>query len=143
MTFDFLWVGAEGEYDGHPCLIRFRRIPKDFPRAKYPHHINITWRMSETHESGLPTEQEFDQTATFENRLVEAVEPDEHSILVAVLTCNGEKEFVFQTADPPGFMERLTNMPQENERYPISLERYDDPDWVYFDRVIPKPRFTP
>ena len=135
MTFDSSWVLAEGEYDGHSCLIRFRQIPEDFPRGKYPDHINITWRMSESYEDGLPTDPEFERMAAFENRLVDAVEPDEHSILLAALTCKGEKEFVFQTADPKGFVGRLTNMPQEKERYPITLERYDDPGWGYFNSV--------
>lgn len=93
--------------------------------------------MSETDENGLPTEEEFSRLATFEDRLVNAVEHDEHSILVGAVTCNGEKEFMFHTANVPGFLERLTNMPQEEERYPITIQKYDDPDWSYFKALIP------
>jgi hypothetical protein len=32
-------------------------------------------------------------------------------------------------------MRRLTEMPQETERYPITIQRYDDPDWRYFKSV--------
>jgi hypothetical protein len=74
--------------------------------------------------------------AIFENRLVDAVEPDEQSILVGALTCNGEKEFIFHTTDPSEFLKRLSNMPQETERYPVTIERYDDPDWTYFKAVM-------
>ena len=31
------------------------------------------------------------------------------------------------------YPKRLTNIPQEKERYPIKIERYDDPDWSYFE----------
>ena len=92
-------------------------------------------RIQRKHIIHPATDEEFQRWATFEDRLVEAVEPDEQSILVGALTCNGEKEFIFHTADPAEFPKRLTDMPQETERYPIIIERYDDPDWFYFKEV--------
>ena len=139
MTFDSLmWAGAESQYDGHLLLKRFREIPGTFPRSKYPQPINIFWEMIETDENGLPTENEFRRLETFEDRLVNAIERDAQSILVAALSCDGEKEFVFYTTDVSGFMERLTNMPQEKERYPITIQKSDDPAWSYFEAVVPK-----
>ncbi len=139
MNFESLtWAGVEADCNSHPLLIRFREFPKRFPKSKYPQRINIFWKMSEADENGLPTEEEFNKLSTFENRLVNAVERDEHSILVAALTCNEEKEFIFYTADVPGFMERLTKMPQEKGRYPVTIQSEDDPSWRYFKAVTPK-----
>ena len=139
MTFDSLtWSVAEGEHENHLLLIRFREIPKTFPRARYPQRLNIFWKMSATDENGFPTRDEFKRMDLFEDRLLAAVEDDEHSILVGTLTCNGEREHIFHTADIPGFLDRLTNMPQEEERYPITIQKYDDPAWSYFESVIPK-----
>lgn len=132
------WTIMESEYDGHLLLIRLREFPNGFPNSKYPQLINIFWKLSESDENGLPTEKEFTRLETFEDRLVNAVEHDEHSIFVGSLSCNGEKEFIFYTADVPGFLDRLTNMPQENERYPITIQSEDDPDWSYFRAVTPK-----
>ena len=137
MSFDSLtWVVAEGDYDGRPVLIRLRELPKEFPASKYPDRLNVTWTMSEVDENGLPTENEFSRLSDFEDRLIDAVEPDEQSILVGALTCNAEKEFIFQTANASEFLKRLTNMPQEKDRYPIKIERYEDPDWSYFKAVM-------
>ncbi len=139
MVFDSLtWAGAESQHDNHLLLIRFREIPETFPRSIYPQRINVFWEMVETDENGLPTENEFRRLETFEDRLVNAIERDAQSILVAALSCNGEKEFVLYTTDVSGFMERLTNMPQEKERYPITIQKYDDPAWSYFEAVVPK-----
>ena len=139
MTFDSLkWAVAEKEYYHHVLLIRFREFPPSFSKTKYPERLNIFWKMTEPDQNGLPTDKEFERLEAFENRLVNAVEHDEHSILVVVLTCNGEKEFVFHTHDVPGFMSRLTNMPQEVERYPITIQRNYDLDWTYFESVIPQ-----
>jgi hypothetical protein len=96
--------------------------------------------MLEKDENGWPNGSEFKRLSTFEDRLVEAVECDRQSILSVVLTCNGEKEFVFHTADVATFLSRLTNMPQEQERYPITTLRNTDPEWNYFDSVIPVQR---
>jgi len=138
MNFDSLmWALAESDCNNKPLLIRYREFPKEFHKSKYPQRLNIFWGMSETDENNLPTEEEFSRLATFEDRLIKAVEHDEHSILAGALTCNGEKEFIFYTADVPGFLERLSQMPQENDRYPITIQKYDDPEWGYFDSVIP------
>ena len=137
MDFDsFSWTGVETEYNGRPLLVRFVTLPKGFPKSKYPERLNIFWKMSESPDDiGLPTEQESTKLEIFENRLCESVHVDEHSVLIMALTCNGEKEFVFHTADVSGFIRRLTAMPQEEERYPITLQRYDDPNWAYFESV--------
>ena len=135
MAFDSIpWTLVDGSYNGRPILYRLREFPHDFPALNYPQRLNLTWTMYE-YENGLPTEQETRRLTLFEDRLVNAVESDEQSILLGVLTCNGEREFIFQTADPSEFLLRLTNMPQETERYPITIERYDDPDWAYFKDV--------
>ena len=137
MDFDSLpWTGVETQYNELPLLIRFVRLPRTFPKSKYPQRINVFWKMAETSENGLPTEDELMKLETFENRLCDAVHPDRHSILVGALTCNGEKEFIFHTSDVPGFLQRLTNMPQEKERYPITIQRYDDPNWTYLKSVV-------
>lgn len=131
------WALARGEYEARPLLIRFRQFPPRFAKAAYPERVNITWTMGELASTGLPTEGEQSQLATFEDRLVAAVEQDAHSVLSVVLTCDGKREWVFHTADVPGFMGRLTDMPQEEERYPIELARSEDPDWGYDDAVVP------
>jgi len=138
VEFEYPWALAAGEHEGSHLLIRFRQFPEDFARAQFPERINIFWRMYEPELNGLPTNQESQRLETFENRLVSAVERDGHSILSVVLTCAGRREFVFHTADVAEFVQRLTNMPQEVERYPIDLLRNNDPDWAYFDAVTPQ-----
>jgi Family of unknown function (DUF695) len=126
----------EAEQNGDPIITRFREFPREFPRWKYPCRLNIVWKMTEADTHGLPTGEEFSRLETFEDRLIDAAEHDEHSILLGVLTGNGEREFIFQTRDVSGFLQRLTNMPQKEDRYPITIYRNDDPDWSYFESGI-------
>src|SRR5262245_53059004 len=132
MEFDSMtWAVAKGTHDGHPLLIRFRKFPLDFSRVSFPVRLNLFWQMTDIDEHGWPSDSEFQRLEVFEDRLVEAVEHDSQSLLTVVLTCNGEKEFVFQSTDSAVFLSRLTNMPQEKRRYPVSIHSNMDPEWEY------------
>ena len=130
------WSIAEGQVDGIPIWIRFRQFPVDFPRGSYQERLNIFWLMTVLDEAGAPTPSEMERSATFENRLVAAVEPDGFGVLAIVLTGGDQREYVFHTYDPSGFVQRLTEMPQEEERYPIAIYHYADPDWAYDQAVL-------
>jgi len=131
------WAVVKGEVEGHPLILRYRQFPLSFPKGSYPERINVTWTMAEAASTGFPLHTEQAQLVAFEDRLVAAVEPDAHSVLSVVLTCNGKREWVFHTADVAGFLGRLTDMPQEEERYPIELDRGEDAEWSYDAAVLP------
>lgn len=134
------WTLAQGEFEGHPLLIRYREFVPGHRRAAFPERLNIFWTMTEPDRHGLTTTAEFDRLSTFENRLVEAVERDGLAVLSVVLTCNGKREFVFHTADVAGFSQRLHDMPQEHDRYPIEIVHARDAMWAYDDSVVPGTR---
>jgi len=69
----------------------------------------------------------------FENRLVGALESDLSGLLANVITTNGYREWVLYTKSVDVFSERLHNMPQEKEPYPIQIEADHDPGWTYYD----------
>jgi len=126
------WVVAERHTDAYPYLVRFRQFSEDFPRSTYPKRLNIFWSVQEADDIGLATKQELARLHVFEDRLVEAVEHDKSSVLAAVVTGRGEREFVFFVRNPQEFIGRLSAMPQEAERYPIEIHLNEDPDWLYF-----------
>jgi hypothetical protein len=142
MNFRDTWGLAEGHAHGRPLMIRFRQFPQTFDRTKYPDRINVFWKLAGPDENGLPEGDEANLLSTFENRLVDAVEGDQHSVLCAVLSCDGRREFVFHTSDPQGFMDRLHLMPQEETRYPIEIDLYEDRDWSYVNAVTPRTTST-
>jgi len=93
--------------------------------------------MSLPDENGFPSSDEAACLETFENRLIAAVEKDESAWLVAVVTGRSEREFVFYLQQPKLFLQRLTDMPQESERYPLEIHSQDDPGWSYYDDLVP------
>ena len=83
----------------------------------------------------LATDKEADALGVFEDRLVLAIEQDRQSVLAAVLTCDGKREFVFYTSNAENFINLLNEIPQELERYPVELSCNTDPEWQYFFAV--------
>jgi hypothetical protein len=123
------WTVAEDE--GKSLVVRFRQLDGSVKKHAYPERMNVFWSMSEASVAGLPSPKETERLQQFEDRLCDAVEADGHSVLSVVLTCNGQREWVFHTADAKGFLERLTAMPQEQARYPIEIHQNNDPEWSY------------
>ena len=130
-----LWTVLEGEYDGHPLIVRYRQLASDFDRASYPYRLNLFWQMATPDPNGLPSGREAGFLELFEERLFQALDPDDHSIVSVILTCNGKREFVLHTRDPELFLQELTQMPHEEEPYPIEIHCYEDADWEYDDSV--------
>ncbi len=133
---DFTWILAECADPERPFLIRYIESDKGLDRSIYKSRLNVFWTLRTPTKTGLPSEDDNDETKVFENRLVQAVEPGNHSILVMVLTGRGQKEYVWQTTDPQLFLKSLTEMPQEEERYPIQIQHNEDETWNYYDRVL-------
>jgi hypothetical protein len=134
---DIPWSLGEGNVEGHPLWIRWRQMPDDFPRGRYPERLNIFWAGAAADENGYPEGNSRQQMEAFEERLTEAVEADQQSILAAVLTRGGDREFIYQTGDPGEFIRRLTAMPQESDPYPIEIHRNADATWDYVADAIP------
>ena len=72
----------------------------------------------------------------FEARVCPVLEHDAHAVLVAILTFDGARQWVFYTRDVPECGKRINAMPQNQERYPIELDAFDDPAWGYLRDAI-------
>ena len=130
------WSVVETSHEDRPIWYRWRLFRDDFPKNVMPTRLNIFWQMEEINNEGMPTQSEFERMKLFEDRLVDSVEFDCHSILSIVITTNSKREFVFHTGDPEEFIERLSEMPQDESRYPIRIIQNADLQWDYDARVI-------
>ncbi|MCP4342665.1 MAG: DUF695 domain-containing protein [Desulfobulbaceae bacterium] len=82
------WAIAEGQTDDYEFQIRIRKFEQKIPTISYPQRLNIFWSMDEVFENGMPSEKELEKLHLFEDRIIEAVESDEFSIMSIVLTGN-------------------------------------------------------
>jgi hypothetical protein len=123
------WSLAEGTHDGKRVVLRFRDGFRNRPDlSSYPRLVRVVWTY-QSDATGMPDSQAGDQMGVFEDRLIEAVEPSQTAALVAVITTDGRREWMYYTSDAEEFDRRLTEMPQEKHGYPIEVSTEHDPEW--------------
>jgi hypothetical protein len=137
LIVDDRWTVARGESGHGPFVLRFRQpVLKPPAVVGYPRCIRVVWGYAPGGSRALPTSLEAEGMDTFESRLCTAWERDFVAALVAVLTFDGARQWVFYTSDVPICEARLNEMPQEVTPYPVELDVIDDPDWNYLRNEI-------
>ena len=130
------WTVVQARNREGVVIFRYREFTPDFPKADFPHRLNVFWSSTSSDENGLPEKEESDRMGVFEDRLVSATEPDAQTVLSLVVTGKNQREYLFHTKDTSEFLRRLTDMPQENAPYPIEIHHVVDAEWEYVDRVL-------
>ena len=126
------WASADGGPDEAPFLIRFRTpIIEPGEAPTYDRRLCVVWAYAEEGSGAMPDEAESEAMAEFENRLCAAWEQDALAFLSAVVTYDGARQWVWYVRDVAQCGERLEEMPQEAEPYPIELTTAHDPDWNF------------
>lgn len=98
--------------------------------------MKIVWAYADENSGAMPTTEDSEQMGEFEDRFCDAVETDATAILTAVLTFDGARQWVFYTRDIQECGDRLNNMPQNGDPYPVELTTDLDPDWRYLREEI-------
>ena len=126
------WVEIENILESKIFIISFRTPvlgPKDI--GDYIHRLSVIWSYADEDSDAMPENSASKDMKVFEKRLVEAWEYDYNAILTAVLTFDGERQWIFYTKNVDECRKRLSEMPQNKEPYPIELKTDEDPECSY------------
>ena len=116
------WSIAEVENNGFPIIIRFRNnLDILCGKVLYPHLLQVDWAFPTPSESGMPNRTDAAETSAFEDLLIDSIECDLQSILAFVITHNGFRSWYIYTENVDEFSNRLHNIPQKIEKYPVEL----------------------
>ena len=130
------WLVTMSSIDGLPAAIRLRTDVKPFiAGGNHSHYLRVVWELSEADERGLPSDEEIQRLASFEDHLCRVLEADDHAILTFVITNDGLRQWLFYTQDLEESEHRVNQVPQEAERYPIELTAQEDALWSQYDLV--------
>lgn len=119
------------------ALIRFRTpVLGGVEMPGYNWRLAILWPYADAGSGAWPTRESMEEMDVFETRLCEAFEKDAHAVLVAVVTLDGARQWVFYTSSVEECVSRLNYMPQADEPYPLEIEGTEDPKWLYLREEI-------
>jgi len=134
---DDLWTLVEGESDGTPVIVRFREaLLTVSDKNGYGELLTILWPYADEDSGALPNPEDSKAMEEFEEHLCGALEQDAHAIIAAVITTDGARQWIVYTGDIDECDERISNMPQNEEPYPIDMETDEDPEWKLLHQIL-------
>ena len=137
VTFEDRWFVAEGSYQGKPLIMRARgHLQHLVGHWRYPRRMTVKWTIQNEIAAGLPDEAELERMTRFEERLLEALEHDMQAIAIAVVTCDGAREWIFYTSDLDESQRRINATFADDPVFPIELIYVEDPTWAEYVGII-------
>lgn len=111
--------------------MRFRDFSILFPQKVYPTRIQLHWTMRMPSLNGLGSQAEIALMQIFEKTVLQLVESDKQSILSMVYTTQNKREYTFHSKDHNFFLQRIAQIPQPPEGFPVQIQSFDDEQWLY------------
>jgi uncharacterized protein DUF695 len=136
----FPWLGAKGENDGRPFVVRMRNVPLGHPlRPSYRHLLVATRSFDSPDGSGLPSDEQYASLAKYEEQVL-ALEKAGLGILAMIRTYSGTIEYVLYVADAVDAAVFLVGKNVQREE--IALDAIEGDDWYEYDRTRARLRFV-
>lgn len=122
------WRVLEARRQVGPVVLRLRTpvVARD-AGGEHVHLHQVVWSFAEPKSGAMPKPHQSTAMQQLEDRLVTAWERGGHALLVAVLTIDGARQWVFYARDPDESSRRLQALPQ----YPIEVATSPDPSWSF------------
>ncbi len=137
MAFSNRWVLADGTLNDQPITIRYRdEVQAEQDSAQYIHCIQISWQAQDVDtDTGYPSADELEKIDAFNQKLMAAVEPEQHGLLVMVLMCEGVNQWILYSKDIDQVQKDLNTIPTDTGLYPIEVTTDEDPKWDTFTEL--------
>ena len=126
------WRMAHGYAGTAPFILRFREpLPGPVDVPGYDRVLRVLWAFAEEDLDAMPDDDTCRALASFEDDLCGALEQDLTAALMAVLTFDGARQWVFYTRDLAACGQRINALPQKEDPYPLELDSFIDREWRY------------
>jgi hypothetical protein len=131
---------ARGERDGFPMIVRMAAAFRGLGGVPgYDHHVIVGASLREPTPAGLPSTGEGDDLERFETNLCQALETDNETRCVLVITNQGIRDFIFYTRNPQGVKTRLDATVPKLKGFKFNVAIEPDENWrIYqaFDKWL-------
>lgn len=137
MAYSNRWVLADGTLNDEPITIRYRdEVQGEQESDRYQQCIQIQWNADQVDpDTGYPSTEELDKIDEFNKKLMEAVEPQTHGLLVMVLMSQGVNQWIMYVRDNEELQNDLNAIPTDTGLYPIEVTSEEDPQWEVFTQL--------
>ena len=128
LPIDGPWTLCEGQRDGKPVIVRLNSgYEKLKPLATYEHQLLISAPFRSANEDGMPSGEENWELQALEDEIQDTLEGDAQTLLVAVITGGGAKEFLCYTNAADGAKQRIDGLAARFSKHALRIEITNDP----------------
>jgi hypothetical protein len=82
------------------------------------------------------TDSEAEDVEKFESIIASSLEDKQHAVLVAAVTHNGERDWIFYCHNSDETHKRLNIVLQNENPVPIKILSYADPNWNEYKGIL-------
>jgi hypothetical protein len=130
------WSVRQGKYQGKPFVLRFSAEAKRLSgHPEYKHQVGIAIPFNSPNEAGFPESSEMEDLNVIEDLLSDSLEENNESLLVAVFTTGGMREFVFYTSNPEQVNNKFKQLQEKISTHQIQLMIQPDKKWYTYKNL--------
>ncbi|MFP5236594.1 MAG: DUF695 domain-containing protein [Acidobacteriota bacterium] len=132
------WSVAEGQHNGRVMFVRTNIGYREFGSVSgYAHQVGIAVPLREAETTGLPSTAEDTQLHQVEDIISDSLQEGAESLLVAVITTGGMREFVFYTREPQRVQHRFELLRRRIATHEMQLMIQPDKGWKVYAQFVP------
>ena len=136
LPIDGPWSIGEGKYDGKVMIVRSNTGYREFGAVPgYEHQVGIAVPLRAPEPTGLPSPAEDAQLSEIEDVICKALQEHAESLLVAIITTSGMREFVFYTRAPQQLRQRIEQLRNGITSHEIQLMIQSDKTWGIYGQL--------
>lgn len=124
------WWSAPMTGDGGRTVIVTGRdnMEKKMKSGKYPYVIRVSWRYNALPD-GMPDEMDAELMGRVTDAIDATFRKDKAAFLVAIYTGDGQRDWLFYTANLAIFGKVFNRALEDIETIPLEIDAQSDPDW--------------
>ena len=128
---------AEGQNDGRVMIVRSNTGYREFGTVPgYDHQVGIAVPLKKAETTGLPSPAEDALLGEVEDIICSSLEEQAESLLVAVISTGGMREFVFYTREPQRVQQRFEQLRNRITSHEIQLVIQPDRTWRIYAQLV-------
>jgi hypothetical protein len=130
------WSIAEGRNKGQVMFVRSNAGYREFGSVEgYEYQVGIAVPLRKAETTGLPSPAEDALLGEIEDVICGSLEEQAESLLVAVITTSGMREFIFYTREPQRVRERFEQLRNRIKSHEIQLMIRPDSAWRVYAQL--------
>ena len=136
LPIDGPWSVGESQYDGKVMIVRSNTGYRELKRVTgYEHQVGIAVPFRSPEPSGLPSPEEHVELDAIEDAISNSLQEQAESLLVAIITTSGMREFVFYTRAPQEVQHRFEQLRSRIASHEIQMMIQLDEAWEIYTEL--------